>query len=152
MTKAKLPFPVPAKLTSDFDHFWVYWNSLKRGENKIPFSDDLDLSALPFLSDRLMLVDVFEKPQRFRFNLIGKIIEHRYGSNFSGKFADEIDPKGPLDFFTAQASATVEASAPTFFTIGDVKSENENARLLLPMWGNGRIDTILGGIARAAAE
>ena len=149
MTKDNVPFCVPAKLTSDLDHVLVYWSSLKRGESEIPFSDDLELSSLSYLSDRLMTIDVFERPQRFRFSMVGKNTLGRYGSDFSGKFADEIDSKSPLDFFKSQASATVEARAPTYYMTGDdVSPESKTARLLLPMWGNGQIAIILGCVAR----
>lgn len=146
MTRATPPFTLPAKLPSDLDRVWVYWNSLKRGENKIPFWDDLKLSSLPDLADRLMLVDVFERPQRFRFNSVGEIIQWTYGGDLVGKFADEIDSKNPLEFFTAQASVTIEANTPTLFT----DTAAFDARLLLPLWGNGRIEMMLGVVTNAS--
>ena len=152
MTRATVPFAIPVKLPSALDRVYGYWNGLKRGESDIPFWDDLDLSSLSDLADRLMLVDVFEMPQRFRFNSVGKVILESYGSDLAGKFSDEIDPKSPLEFFTSQASVTVEANAPTFFTAtSESRRDASNARLLLPMWGNGRIEMILGGVTKATA-
>ena len=153
MTRATPPFALPDKLPLDLDRVWVYWKSLKRGENKIPFWDDLKLSSLPDLADRLMLIDVFERPQRFRFNSVGEKIQQSYGGDLAGKFADEIDPKNPLEFFTAQASVTIEANAPTFFThiaTSDSGRNVRDARLLLPMWGNGRIEIMLGAVTNAS--
>ena len=99
-----------------------------------------------------MLVDAFENPQRFRFNTVGKTIRQDYGSDLAGRFADEIAPKHPLAFFTAQASATIEARAPTFFIASATSDRGPagDARLLLPMWGNGRIEMMLGAVANAA--
>jgi hypothetical protein len=153
MTRATPPFALPDKLPLDLDRVWVYWKSLKRGENKIPFWDDLKLSSLPDLADRLMLIDVFERPQRFRFNSVGERIQQSYGGDLAGKFADEIDPKNPLEFFTAQASVTIEANAPTFFTDAATSDSGRNvcdARLLLPLWGNGRIEMMLGAVTNAS--
>jgi hypothetical protein len=153
MTRATPPFALPDKLPLDLDRVWVYWKSLKRGENKIPFWDDLKLSSLPDLADRLMLIDVFERPQRFRFNSVGERIQQSYGGDLAGKFADEIDPKNPLEFFTAQASVTIEANAPTFFTDAATSDSGRNvcdARLLLPLWGNGRIEMVLGAVTNAS--
>ncbi|MBR1276932.1 hypothetical protein [Bradyrhizobium sp. AUGA SZCCT0283] len=153
MTRSTPPFALPDKLPLDLDRVWVYWKSLKRGENKIPFWDDLKLSSLPDLGDRLMLIDVFERPQRFRFNSVGEKIQQNYGGDLVGKFADEIDPKNPLEFFTAQASVTIEANAPTFFTNTTTSESRRNvgkARLLLPMWGNGRIEMMLGVVTNAS--
>ena len=88
-----------------------------------------------------MLVDVFKQPQRFRLNTVGKEIRDWYGADIVGKFVDEIDAKAPLEYFTAQASATVEAAEPTYYHDGF-------ARLLLPLWGNGYVSMLLGTIAR----
>ncbi len=149
MTASTLPFALPVKLPLDLDRVRDYWESLKRRENTIPFWDDLKLSSLPDLSNRLMLVDTFERPQRFRLNSVGEQIREQYGVDLVGKFVDEIDPKFPLEFFTAQASATIEAKAPTFFSYEPAIGggpQRRYARLLLPMWGNGRIEMMLGAI------
>ena len=144
-----LPFAIPAKLPADLGRTRDYWESLKRGENSMPFWDDMKLSSLPDLSDRLMLVDVFEKPQRFRLNTVGTQVRKRYGDDLAGKFVDEIAAKAPFEFLTAQASTTIEAKAPTFFAgaAGTASDPHPRyARLLLPMWGDGRIEMLLGAI------
>lgn len=141
MTKMPHPFALPTSLSSDLGRVHDYWNSLKRGENAVPFSDDVKLSALPEFEGRLMLVDVFEQPQRFRLNIVGNNIRDWFGADLAGKFVDELAAKGPLAFFTAQASATVEAAAPTYYHEGF-------ARLLLPLWGGGYVSMLLGTIAR----
>jgi hypothetical protein len=153
MTKAASPFALPATLSSDLGRVRDYWESLKRGENNMPFWDDVKLSSLPDLADRLMLVDAFQRPQRFRFNSVGERIRERYGANLAGEFMDEIDPKIPLEFFTAQASATIESRLPTLFS-GSASAGNRRrsgyARLLLPMWGNGHIEMMLGAMTFAS--
>jgi hypothetical protein len=141
MTKTPHPFALPASLSSDLGRVRDYWDGLKRAENQVPFWDDVNFSALPGFEGRLMLVDVFKQPQRFRLNTVGKEIQDWYGTDVVGKFADEIDAKGLLEYFTAQASATVEATEPTYYHDGF-------ARLLLPLWGNGYVSMLLGTIAR----
>jgi len=141
MTKIPHPFALPARLSSDLGRVRDYWNSLKRAENQVPFCDDVNLSALPGFEGRLMLIDAFERPQRFRLNTVGKEIRDWYGADVVGKFADEIEAKGPLAYFIAQASATVEAAEPTYYRDGF-------ARLLLPMWGDGHVAMLLGTIVR----
>jgi hypothetical protein len=141
MTKPPHPFALPARLSSDLGKVRNYWDSLRRAENQVPFWDDVKLSALPGFEDRLMLVDVFESPQRFRLSTVGNDIRDYYGADIVGKFVDEIEAKGPLEYFTAQASATVEAAEPTYYHDGF-------ARLLLPMWGGGHVAMLLGTIVR----
>ncbi len=116
----------------------------------MPFWDDVTLSSLPDLIQRLMLVDVFESPQRFRLNSIGQEIRTQYGSNVTGKFLDGIEIRAPFDYMTAQSSATIEDKLPTFYASFSSNSpplqEHRYTRLLLPMWGNGRIEMMLGVI------
>jgi len=142
MTEIPPPFALPTKLASHMARVRDYWNGLKRGENPVPFADDVALSALAGFEGRLMLVDVFEKPQRFRLAIVGQDIRDWFGGDLVGKFTDELEAKGPLKFFAAQASATVEAVAATYYHDGF-------ARLLLPLWGGGFISQLLGAIARA---
>lgn len=142
MTKTPRPFALPAKLPSGLGRVRDYWDGLKRGGNEIPFGDDVKLSALAGMEGHLLLVDVFEGPRRFRVNTMGKQIRDWYGADIVGKFADEIEWKGPLAYFAAQASATSEAAEPTYYHDGFI-------RLLLPLWGNGYVSMLLGAIERA---
>jgi len=119
-----------------------YWQSLKRGANDTPFWDDFLPSALANVSKDIMLVDVFDKPQRFRFSaIVGGEIEARYGQQLADRFSDEIAPSSPLEFFNAQASATMEAHGPT------VHQGPGYRRLLAPMWGDGRVSMLLGAFS-----
>ena len=142
------PFAVPERLPPPFKDVFNYWKQLIRGRNEMPFWDDVNLAKLPELADRLMFVDVYEDPQRFRLNTLGQKIQKLYGANLIRKFTDEIEPKPPFEFFAAQASATVEASAPTLLKLGSRSRKKQEKvsyrRLLLPMWGNGRIEALLG--------
>jgi hypothetical protein len=143
------PFALPAKLPSELPRVLIHWESLKRGENSMPFWDDMTLTSLPDLSDRLMLIDSFENPPRFRLNMVGERIRGRYGADLAGKFIDEISPKAPFEFLAAQASTTIEARAPTYYSCAAGSAGNRRpgyARLLLPMWGEGHIGMMLGAI------
>lgn len=143
MTKST-PYALPATLEPDLAEVRAYWQSLIRGQaSDMPYWDDVKLSALPKLEGQLMLIEVFEKPERFRLDILGKGLVKQYGSDATGKFADEIEPSAPFDFLRAQASATVEGRAPTYAKQGG------QARLLLPLWGDGRISMILGAVTSA---
>ncbi len=60
-----------------------------------------------------------------------------------GKFLDEEALPGRLDFLLSQCNATVEARAPTFYKHAGAPPY---ARILLPMWGDGRIGMLLGAV------
>ena len=132
------PYPLPATLSPDLQRVASYWQNLKRADNSMPFWDDLKPSDLPGLDGRILLLDVFDNPERFRINTFGAA--GAQDASLRGKFIDEITTSGMLQDLRAQASATVTARAPTFH-----RGPNY-ARILLPMWGDGRIGMLLGAV------
>jgi hypothetical protein len=137
---AVVPFPLPDHLKPNLARVRAYWEDLKRADNDMPFWDDVTLSALSDQAENVLLIDAFEKPERFRFNTLGKGVTQRYGEPLASKFLEEMNLRAPFDYLLAQCSATVEARAPTYYESGAV------ARLLLPMWGEGHISMLLGAV------
>jgi hypothetical protein len=136
------PFPLPKKLSPPLQRVFAYWEGLERGDNEMPFWDDVKLSALPDLTDRLLLINAFTDPERFRLNTIGAAFDGAQGAALPGKFIDDVTLGGGLKFLRAQASATVEARAPTYYRGAGF------SRILLPMWGDGHIGMLLGALDR----
>jgi len=126
-----------------------YWEGLKRGGNNIPFWDDVKISQGAPLAREMMLIEVFDDPQRFRFDIVGDDIAMRYGGAFAGKFADEMDIRDPLDKIAAQCRTTIARRAPTYHrSISNDKGpvSRTYSRLIVPLWGNGRIEMLLGAV------
>jgi hypothetical protein len=109
---------LPDQLEPDLDLVRAYWNGLKRGNNDIPFWDDVKFSMQKRLARDILLIEAFENPLRFRFDLVGDDITQRYGAAITGKFSDEIDLNAPMDELTSQCRATVERREPTIFGMG----------------------------------
>lgn len=152
MTMSTAPFSLPRKLEPDLARIRAYWEGLKRGDADMPFSDDVDLSKMPELAGRLMLIEVFDKPVRFRLGTLGEEAIERYGTNVVGKFLDEIEMLPPLQYISSQSSAALESRAPTYYRHASTRRGSSGtvacySRLLLPMWGGGRIGMLLGGVA-----
>lgn len=139
----KHPFSVPARLTPDLARVEAYWRGLLRGAATMPFWDDARLGDLPDMTPRLLLIDVFQGPERYRFNEVGEQIG---GGELEGRFLDETKLDRPLEFLRAQCSVTIESAAPTWFRMDDSTDGQGYARLLLPMWGDGRASMILGAV------
>jgi hypothetical protein len=139
-----LPFALPQRLEPALDSVRKHWLALRRGQADIPFTDDVKLSALSDAAANLLLVDVFERPARFRFAVATPGIAARYGQAVEGMFADEIVPKPPLDLVLAQSSVTLESRAPTYYRSTGTTAYS---RLMLPLWGDGHINGLLCAIA-----
>jgi PAS domain len=151
MNTTTAPFLPPEKLETDLARVRTYWEGLKRGDATMPFLDDVNPSTIPDLSGRLMLIGVFDRPLRFRLDMVGQDIRERLGRDVVGKFLDEIDAPAPLQYLNSQASAAVESRAPTYYRHGSRQERGSRgadgySRLVLPMWGDGRIAMLLGAI------
>jgi hypothetical protein len=144
MTSDSGAFPIPDSLEPDLERVRAYWNGLKRGENNIPFRDDVKLSTQAPLADHIMMIEAFENPLRFRFDIIGEAVTRRYGAAITGKFTDEVDQHPPIDRLTDQCQATVERRGPTCFRWE--AGGTHYCRLILPLWGNGHIEMLIGAV------
>ena len=142
------PFPLPDSLAGELARVHDLWQALRRAGNTIPFWDDLNPSALGVAAGGVLLLDVFDKPERFRFSLADPNLVPSQEAALSGKFIDDVDLGESFAFLRAQASATVEARAPTYYRIGSRGLSPGFARLLLPLWGDGRIGMLLGALDR----
>jgi len=136
------PFSVPARIEASHDRVRAYWAGLRRGENAIPFWDDVKLASLDKLADDAMLLDVFGNPARFRLAIVGKNIEAAYGRPIDGKFLDELDLRPPFDKLAAQCRTAVERRTPTYFH----SEAYRYSRLVLPLWGEGRVSMLLAAV------
>ncbi len=142
MTDTLPAFALPGTLPPALAEVRSYWEGLVRGKaSNMPYWDDVNLSDIAAGTSSLILVGVFEKPERFRFDIVGDTISTRYGGELQGRFADEIDIRKPFEFFRAQASVTVEGRGPTFYAGADY------SRLVLPLWGEGHVGMLLCAVS-----
>lgn len=145
MPRVARPFALPRSLEPDLALVRQYWRGLLRGGAVTPFSDDVQTNALGAFSGQIFLIEVMDQPRRCRFAQVGKSVAKAYGEGVEGLFTDEVAPTSPFQFLTAQASATAEAAQPTFYRHA-AAGEPAFSRVLLPAWGNGRVDLLLGAI------
>ena len=144
-------FSLPETLEPELARLQAYWKDLIRGENAMPFSDDINLSQIPELASRVLLVQAFENPERFRLDHVGEHIASQYGAPLKGTFTDEARQQGPLEELTHQCSATVALRAPTYFRSAAAEGGTGHARLLLPTWGEGHIMLLLGALVSSSS-
>lgn len=145
MQPSATPFALPSQLTPDLARVLAYWEGLKRGGAEMPFWDDVKLTDLPDLAEKLALIDVFETPERFRFAVVGEHVGAAQPEAVDGRFLDEIALNPPLDYLRAHCAAGVEAAQPTYFgsQVRVAGQARTSGRLLLPLWGEGQIRMLL---------
>jgi len=146
MTHHHPPFSIDLPLSPSLARLVDYWRGLLRGEATIPFADDLNMAKVEALTDETFVLGVFEKPQRFRLELAHTRQAPRIEETLMGRFVDEVDLPNPMEFLKAQASATVESMAPSFYEHRPQHAERGYGRLLLPAWGEGHVSLLLGAI------
>ena len=136
------PFSLPDRLGSELQPVASFWKSLKRGENGMPFGDDLGVAALSKLHGNLFLLTVSSLPERFRFEFASDNLRRELAT---ASFIDEMPPNVNFSYLRAQSSATVEAAEPTLLRLTQ-SSGYSFSRILLPLWGNGQVNMLLGAI------
>ena len=133
--------PPPKAIKPELRRALDDWRALNRGENDMPFADDVSLANLR--NSQAFLIKAFASPLRFRFESADEALHNAP----LGRFIDEIPATGVLRYLLTQCCATVEAGEPTFCHFAASASAPEFSRLVLPAWGDGHIDLLLGVMA-----
>lgn len=139
------PYFAPRALSPRLERVRAYWRSLIRRAAPMPFWDDFAPADMGDVMDDAFTLEVFDKPERFRFALVGEGLETGGPRDLEGAFL-EGPLASPFDYLLSQASATVEGRRPTLHRNAGPEG---HARLLLPMWGEGRVGLLLGMVDRA---
>lgn len=140
------PYLLPETLPPRLTRALAYWRGLLRKAAPMPFWDDLTPADMGDLQRDSFTLEVFDKPERFRFGLVGEALEKDGVREVEGLFLGEGAISGPFGFLLSQASATVESGKPTLHRDA---GPAPYARLLMPMWGEGRIGLLLGVVDRS---
>jgi hypothetical protein len=141
MTQAA-PFAVDGPLAPPLARLLAYWEGLKRGQAEVPFWDDLSEIKIEASGAETFILDVFSRPERFRFNDLEVAPPAVQSDLLLGLFLDDVDLPEVFTLLRAQASATVELMRPTLYAAGG------GQRLLLPAWGEGEVRMLVGGLAK----
>ncbi len=124
-----------------------YWLS-KRGSRRMPRRAEIDPVDIPTLLPLVFLVDVRQRPLRFRFRLIGTAICARWGGDATWKYLDQLDLDGEREVVLRQYAAVVETGKPRFdvevITTDDGRDVRYE-RLLLPLSEDDATPNILLG-------
>ena len=89
-----------------------YWNA-RRGDRWRPTRDDIRPSELKKQLPYIFLVDVLNRPRRFRMRLAGHSFFQTAGYSINGRFIEEIFPPEMCEATRAHWNACAETSMPS---------------------------------------
>jgi hypothetical protein len=104
MTDGADAYSLPTSFEAELVSVYECWRAMRRGDNDIPFWDDVNLSSL---GDDAAPIDVFENPLRFRLGVAGRSMAAQLDPERGGKFLDELLwGNGRIEMLLVAAAAT----------------------------------------------
>ncbi|MGH6948368.1 MAG: PAS domain-containing protein [Kiloniellales bacterium] len=124
---------------------YAYWAG-KRRAGGLPCRRDIDPTEIPRLLSNVMLLDVEEKPLRFRFRLVGNNVVSWFGCNATGLYTDSAEYRRGGPDPSGDYREVVEAREPRVYRkrLDYLLPEfRDFERLVLPLADGGRIDRLI---------
>ena len=126
-----------------------YWNG-RRGELPFMLCRDLHPREIVELLPLVFVLDVEDRPRRYRIRLMGTGIVKRFGGEFTGRYMDELDFGAARARVLAEYDRVADRVAPhlAFSDYDQAGGRHFQAeRLALPMSSDGaRADRLLGAV------
>ena len=101
----------------------------------MPGRQDIDAAEMREFLPRIMLADVEDTPQRFRYRVAGTGICHVHPNDATGMWADQLLPRHYGELIHRQYAAVVEARRPAlhFNLLENHNTYRAYAHLVLPL-------------------
>jgi hypothetical protein len=141
----------------DLRRLYLYWEQ-RRGTRSYPSRDDIDPLEFGYALGRVSLIDVLEKPLRFRYRLVSTQITLHLGYEMTGKFLDAVPEPEMRGFAESHYRRALAASAPLYESAEVVLDGRRwwHESLALPLSSDGQAINMLmiyrATTAPAAAE
>ena len=90
---------------------FAYWLE-KRGDRLFPAKAEIDPVEFPYILGYVTLVDVEAAPRRYRFRLDGSILAALSGTDYTGRYLDELPGEQYVAFITETYDRVVDSGEP----------------------------------------
>lgn len=90
---------------------FAYWLE-KRGERMFPAKAEIDPVEFPYVLGYVTLVDVEHDPRRYRFCLDGSILVELSGTDYTGRYLDELPGEEYVAFVEGTYDRVVDGAEP----------------------------------------
>jgi hypothetical protein len=104
----------PAALEIDDERLrrlFAYWRG-KCGDRLFPAKSDIDPVDFSYVLGYVTLVDVEAAPRRYRFRLDGSILVQLSGTDYTGRYLDELPGEEYVAFIKDTYDRVVDGAAP----------------------------------------
>ena len=89
----------------------AYWLD-KRGDRPFPAKAEIDPIEFPFILGYVTLVDVEHEPRRYRFRLDGSILVALSGTDYTGRYLDDLPGAEYVAFIRQTYDRVVDSGEP----------------------------------------
>lgn len=129
----------------------AYW-TLKRGTNAMPGKRDIDPIELPRkLLPNIQIIEIVEGGARFRYRLVGTASVAAFGSDYTGRYVDEMFSDDRLNFIRHIYSTVHTTKIPLFSLNRYHTPKNIDLfayRIYMPLSEDGNVASHILGVLR----
>jgi len=115
----------------------AYWLE-QRGERPFPAKAEIDPLEFPYILGYVTLVDVERDPRRYRFRLDGSILAALSGTDYTGRYLDELPGAEYVAFILETYDRVVDSGAPFRYRKNELLDQQlfSEETLILPLGDN----------------
>jgi hypothetical protein len=112
----------------------AYWLE-KRGDRPFPAKAEIDPIEFPYILGYVTLVDVERDPRRYRFRLDGSILVSLSGTDYTGRYLDELPGAEYVAFIVATYDRVVDSGEPFRYRKNELLDQQlfSEETLILPL-------------------
>jgi len=116
---------------------FAYWLE-KRGERQFPARSEMDPVEFPYVLGYVTLVDVEHDPRRYRFRLDGSILVELSGTDYTGRYLDELPGEEYVAFIKETYDRMVDGGKPFRYRKNELLDQQQFSEetLILPLGDN----------------
>jgi hypothetical protein len=113
---------------------FAYWLE-KRGERLFPAKAEIDPVEFPYILGYVTLVDVEREPRRYRFRLDGSILVSLSGTDYTGRYLDELPGPEYVAFILETYDRVIDSGEPFRYLKNELLDQQlfSEETLILPL-------------------
>ena len=112
---------------SRLQRLFAYWLE-KRGDRPFPAKAEIDPVEFSYILGYVTLVDVERDPRRYRFRLDGSILVSLSGTDYTGRYLDELPGEEYVAFIKETYDRVVDSGEPFRYRKNELLDQQRSPR------------------------